>query len=310
MRRIVPSGGDPATWTEHSTLQPAGNFACSVAVDAGGDLYASGYPSWDAAKKFDASEFGKAEAVGTPLGTKPALFAIDPANGDVYANLGDRIDRYDSAGSQILPSIAVGDLAGSSGLALASDGRLYATETSGNVSVYGPAELDLPLVTTGDPSSVAQNTASLSGEVDPDAAGNVEDCEFRYGLDKSYSTGAVPCVPSVTPGSPITTATPVTVDLTGLEADTAYHYRLFAENGNGAGTGHDRTFKTPLAIEGVTTAAATSVTKDAAVLNGSYTGDGQDVHYYFEYGTTTTATARPSRRRPATMPGSGPAPRP
>ena len=287
VRKFVPSGDDPAAYPEQSTLQPVGTFACSIAVDASGDLYASGYPYWGAATKFDASEFGKPSAVGTPLATKPASqFAIDPATGEVYADFGDHIERFDSTGSQILPSIADGDLASSAGMALASDGRLYATETTGDVSVYGPAELDLPLVSTGDSSSVAQNTASLSGEVDPDSAGNVGTCEFRYGVDKGYASGSVPCVPGATPGSPISAPTTVTADLSGLEADTVYHYRLFGGNANGEGTGHDRTFKTPLAIEGVTTGAATSVTKDAAVLDGSYIGDGQDVHYYFEYGTT------------------------
>ncbi len=289
VRRFVPSGDDPAAYTVQSTLQPVGSFACAIAVDAAGDLYASGYPFWGAATKFESSEFGNASAVGTPLGTKPASqFAIDPVTGVVYADFGERIDRYDSTGSQILPSIADGDLASSAGMALAPDGRLYATETTGDVSVYGPADLDLPLISTGDSSAVLQNTASLSGEVDPDSSGDVDSCEFRYGPDKSYSSGAAPCVPAPTSGSPISAPTAVTADLSGLEADTVYHYRLFAGNANGEGAGHDRSFKTPLAIAGVTTGAATSVAKDAAILNGSYTGDGQDVHYYFEYGLTAS----------------------
>ena len=288
VRRLDLGDGDPADAVVHSTLQPVGAFTCQLAVDAAGDLYTSGYPFWGSMMKYDASQFGQPSAVGTSLGTKPASqFAIDPSNGDVYANLGDQILRFDSSGSQIPPTIAAEDLASSAGLVLAADGRLYATETSGQVSVYGPAELDLPLLTTGDASNVAQNSVSLTGEVDPDSAGDVDSCEFRYGVDKGYSSGSVPCVPAVTPGSPITTKTAVTADLSGLTADTAYHYRLFAGNGNGVGTGHDRTFKTPLAIEGVTTGAATSVTKESAVLGGSYIGDGQDVHYYFEYGTST-----------------------
>jgi hypothetical protein len=40
-------------------------------------------------------------------------------------------------------------------------------------------------------------------------------------------------------------------------------------------------------LENLTTGAAAEVKNDSATLSGSYTGDGQDVHYYFEYGTDT-----------------------
>jgi hypothetical protein len=290
VRRFVPADGDPANDVLQSVLKPVGIFPCELASDSTGAVYVSGFPYWGVATKYDASQFGVETASGTPLEASPSSqFAIDPSNDDVYADMGSRIDHFDSSGAPIAPSIADGDIAESWGLARAPDGRLYASEASAaTVSVYGPTALDLPLVTSGEPTAVLQNTATLSGQVDPDSAGDVSSCEFKYGLGKSYSAGSVPCSPAVSAGSPITSSQTVSAALTGLAPGTVYHYRLFAGNANGTAAGHDRTFTTPVAVEGVTTGAATDIAKDGATLTGSFIGDGQDTKYYFRYGTDTS----------------------
>ena len=75
--------------------------------------------------------------------------------------------------------------------------------------------------------------------------------------------------------------------MSGLTSDTTYHYRLVASNANGPNTGQDRTY-TPHAVIGLTTEPATNITSTAARLNGSFVGNGQDTHYFFEWGTDTS----------------------
>jgi hypothetical protein len=168
-------------------------------------------------------------------------------------------------------------------------GDVFVTESpngDGGVSVFGPGEVELPVAETGSPSNVIQTSAHVSGEVDPDGAGDITSCEFVYGPDAGYSEGSAPCSPEASAGSPITAATAVSADLTGLETNTHYHYRLVAGNANGDTPGADQSFETEVPVPGVTTEAATEVGKGSAELNGSFTGNGEETHYYFEYGTT------------------------
>jgi hypothetical protein len=72
-----------------------------------------------------------------------------------------------------------------------------------------------------------------------------------------------------------------------LIAGTTYHYRLVAGNANGNRPSADLTFTTLPAVGGVLTGPANEIKQLTTVLTGSFTGDGVDTTYYFEYGTTT-----------------------
>ena len=150
---------------------------------------------------------------------------------------------------------------------------------TGKGDIYGPAVI-LPDVTTGTPSAVARDSAVLQGHLDPAGGEAVSSCKFEYGIDNSYSGGSVPC----SPGPPYTTPTNVTAKSSNLQSATIYHYRLVAGNGKGTNAGGDETFTTDEAVTDLSTAPATQITDTGAELNGSYTGDGNDTHYYFEYG--------------------------
>jgi hypothetical protein len=50
--------------------------------------------------------------------------------------------------------------------------------------------------------------------------------------------------------------------------------------------GDNVTFKTPPAVAGVKTGPATDVTPDGITLTGSFTGNGEETSFHFEYGTT------------------------
>ena len=51
--------------------------------------------------------------------------------------------------------------------------------------------------------------------------------------------------------------------------------------------GNDRTFTTVSAVENLTTEPAAVINGNEAILHASFTGNGEDTHYYFEYGYNT-----------------------
>jgi len=86
---------------------------------------------------------------------------------------------------------------------------------------------------------VSDSTATVSGEVNPQ--GSATAYRFEYGPDASYGSSAP--VPDGSAGSGEGLVT-VSQNLSGLAADTTYHYRFVATSANGTTTGPDKTFKT------------------------------------------------------------------
>jgi hypothetical protein len=96
-----------------------------------------------------------------------------------------------------------------------------------------------PTVVTELASSPTQTSATLNATVNPNG-GEVSECKFEYGITTAY-TASAPCMPS--PGS-VTTAVPVSAPVTGLSANTIYHFRMVATNSGGTGQGADQSFTT------------------------------------------------------------------
>ena len=101
-----------------------------------------------------------------------------------------------------------------------------------------------PTVVTGSASSITQTSATLNATVNPNSE-TVSDCHFEYGTSMSYGT-SVPC--TTLPGSgssPVAVSAPVT----GLSANTTYHFQIVATNPTGTSTGADQTLTTAEAPE-------------------------------------------------------------
>ncbi len=96
-----------------------------------------------------------------------------------------------------------------------------------------------PALTTGAASELTQTAADLAGTVNPEGTALTE-CAFQYGTTTAYGS-AVACasLPSGSGTSPL----PVSAALTGLAANTTYHYRVVAGNGSNE-SGADQTFTT------------------------------------------------------------------
>ena len=100
-----------------------------------------------------------------------------------------------------------------------------------------PPVLSLPLpgVNTGPATGIGLMEATINGFLEEDG-GFLCDCAFEWGLTEAY--GNVTPVQSKTAGQDFSQL------LTGLEANTIYHFRAIASNVLGVSRGSDRAFRT------------------------------------------------------------------
>jgi IPT/TIG domain-containing protein len=158
-----------------------------------------------------------------------------------------------------------------------------------------------PTVVTEAASARAQTSATLNASVNPNG-GEVSECKFEYGTTTSYGSSA-PCAPA--PGSG-TSAVAVSASVTGLTANTSYHFRVSAKNAGGTSTGGDQTLNTLPNAPTVVTEAASALTQTSATVNASVNPNGGEVsECKFEYGTST---AYGSSAACSPAPGSGTSP--
>ncbi len=101
------------------------------------------------------------------------------------------------------------------------------------------ARVPAPGATTLKPSAVTSAGATLAGAVNPNDA-VLGACSFEYGISSAY-TQAVPC--SVLPAAG-GTVQEVSATLSGLAANTTYHYRVLAASPSGTTAGSDEAFTT------------------------------------------------------------------
>jgi hypothetical protein len=131
-----------------------------------------------------------------------------------------------------------------SGVALSSDGTTAFIGGSGDSSFVGAAWAFLntpepPTVETKQATAVKQSSATLNATVNPQG-GLVSDCRFNYGTSTSYES-SIAC--TTLPGS---ASNPVTVsaNVSGLSANTTYHFQIVATNPTGTSEGADEVFTT------------------------------------------------------------------
>ncbi|WP_281238407.1 Ig-like domain-containing protein [Flavobacterium praedii] len=109
----------------------------------------------------------------------------------------------------------------------------------GEVCVYSNVPLPLTL-NTNDATAISSSGATLNGEANPN--GTNATFVFEYGNTTAYG--------QTISGSPASdngnTTIPILANLTGLQPNTTYHYRLKATNSSGDTFGADKTFTTPI----------------------------------------------------------------
>jgi hypothetical protein len=141
-----------------------------------------------------------------------------------------------------------------------------------------------PLAVTGAAGNIDENDAEISATINPNDVPSVT-YYFEYGTSTQYG--------EQTPSKPVSgnKNKAVTADLSDLDPDTEYHYRVVLKTGSGTFIrGGDQTFTTPAAGEGGGGGGNGGNGGDNATTGGTTTGGGTT-------GTTTggyTTTPPPS----------------
>jgi len=113
--------------------------------------------------------------------------------------------------------------------------------TTQNFTTRGPAAATAPSVTTRNAQDVGTSTAKLRGTVDPNGAETMY--WFEYSTDSLLGSLLLKTTPRTSAGSGNANVS-VENDVSALDSNTTYHFRLVAQNSAGTVRGDRETFKT------------------------------------------------------------------
>jgi hypothetical protein len=149
--------------------------------------------------------------------------------------------------------------------------RMLAAGLTVAVAAAAPAAADVtkPTVKTGGAARVTQTSATLTGTVNPNGARTTY--WFQWGASKLYAYSTGP-----TDAGSGTNAKAAAADITGLDPNRTYHYRIVARNAKGTSFGSDRTFKSLKQPLGFSLAATPNPAtwSTGTTLSGQLTGTG------------------------------------
>jgi len=159
-----------------------------------------------------------------------------------------------------------------------------------DLSAFGPLSYgEPPIAVSGVADGLGAGNATLHGTVDPRGF-DLEACRFEYLTEGHYVSNGetfagatiVPCAESLAEIGHGSGPVAVHADVGGLDPETSYRYRLFAQSKYGESAGGARLFGPPAA----TTKGALPILYDEATLRGEVDPSGLATKYHFEYGTT------------------------
>ena len=228
----------------------------------------------------------------------------------VYDDLGNQLQKFGAGmfGDQ-LEIFGGGDQISvdqGTGHVFVGDGKLFVPPEGGcceslEARIWEFAELLPPTVETEQATVAASRHVTLNATVDPEGS-LVLKCRFEYGPTTAYGQ-SVPCTPDPGFGDDPVSAS---AEISGLQPNTDYHYRVVATNEGGTTSGDDVELTTLIDKPVVTTEGTSGVSSSAATLRGAVNPLSNPVtSCRFEYGTDTSyGNVAPC----ATDPGSGGAP--
>jgi hypothetical protein len=277
LTEYVPSGNPPRDSDASGSGGVTSPELLNLALDGAGHIYMTGE-----------SGLYKLEGIKDPSPkvvdpNRAPTFALNPGNGEVYADEGELIRTYDRDGNE-LGTFGAGQLTRSGGVAVnASTDEVYAGDTGATgvgthrVKIFGTPVI-VPTVRLAEATTTSPFEASLSGTVDPESLA-VTSCVFEYGTTTTYGNTA-PCEALPPTNSD---PDPVAAHLEDLKANgVTYHVRLVAANANGSEATKDQTFQTGATV---VTEPAAPIGESIATLHGRvFPNNLQYTECKFEYG--------------------------
>lgn len=175
------------------------------------------------------------------------------------------------------------------GLAVSTPYHVRVVATNATGTTVGPDRIftttapGAPIATSEAATGVGPDTATLNAVVNQ-APGATTTYHFDWGTTASYDRRIPVSEASVaSDGSDHAVAQ----DLTGLQPNTTYHFRVVAITGSQATTGDDETFTTDAVLPNATTASAGAVSGGSATLSGTVDPMNSPTTYRFQWGETT-----------------------
>jgi hypothetical protein len=265
--------------SEHAlTAVSCASSSSCVAVDAVGDVLSSADPNGGSSawhlQKVDVAELrsvscsaagtcvaidqgGQALASADPTAV-PATWSVTPIDGERLTGVscaisglcvtvdarGEALASEDPASPIPAWSPSSADSGSPTGISCLTDGFCLVVDASGHsVAARVPA----PTVTTMPPTEVTATSATLAGVVDPNDA-TLSGCSFEFGTGGAGGLydRAIPC--SLLPTG-LSGEQAVSAQISGLEPNTTYHYRVIASSSSGTSVGTDQAFTTPISTQ-------------------------------------------------------------
>ena len=163
-------------------------------------------------------------------------------------------------------------------IAASADGR----SAGGQYSTFTTSAAPVLSITTREASLITLSSAELHAYINSIGSSPAIRAWFNYGTGPECGMS--------TPILTYSSAGPVSAQIPGLSADTAYYFQAVAQTPDGnKAYGKQGTFKTAsLPTAAVSTSPATGVTDTGATLNGKIDnmGNAASLQAWFEYGTT------------------------
>jgi hypothetical protein len=299
--RAYDPAGNPVNYTESAgyisgndiTGTPTNSFSnpWGVAVGTDGHIFVvdSGRRVVD---EYQSSGLFVREFTGTPGGEfmEPTGVATDPTSDTVLIvdSVKGTVEEFEPNGVYLGTITGEDTPAGSfvspRNVAVNSSGYVYISDAGNHVvDIFSP-DVVLPKVNYTNPTNPTQTSGTLNATIDPNGGGDVIECALEFGPTAAYGT-TIPCSPAIPPN--YSAPTDVSADVSGLTTEQTYHYRFAVSNANGTKKGGDQQF-VPHAVIGLLTNPATNIGPIGATLNGSWVGNGEDTHYYFQWGASTS----------------------
>ncbi len=165
------------------------------------------------------------------------LSSEDGSTNDVYVDNVTSVAKFSTTGSEdtLLERFGSGHLTSGTGVAVSSaSGDVYVADAATDeVALFTPEPVP-PTVSGTVTGTVVSGSADLHATINPN--GQDTTYHFEYGTSTSYEAST----PEVDMGSGTKEQT-VSQQVTGLQPNTTYHFRVVAHNATGTTTGHDDT---------------------------------------------------------------------